>query len=131
MLNRDKVRLMTTIAMYRNRHEKLFEIDKYFGYDYIIWHLMLSAVRYTIGMLLIFLMLVLLDADVIFYNVNLSGIMDTLKGYVMIYLAGLIAYLVLSAFIYSRRYKKAQRGILLYNSMLKRLAKRYRYNETD
>lgn len=131
MLNRDKVRLMTTIAMYRNRHEKLFEIDKYFGYDYIIWHLMLSAVRYTIGMLLIFLMLVLLDADVIFYNVNLSGIMDTLKGYVMIYLAGLIIYLVLSAFIYSRRYKKAQRGILLYNSMLKRLAKRYRYNETD
>ncbi len=131
MLNRDKVRLMTTIAMYRNRHEKLFEIDKYFGYDYIIWHLMLSAVRYTIGMMLIFLMLVLLDADVIFYNVNLSGIMDTLKGYVMIYLAGLIAYLVLSAFIYSRRYKKAQRGILLYNSMLKRLAKRYRYNETD
>ena len=54
MVNRDKVRLMTTIARYKSHHEDIFKIDKYFGYDYIIWHLMLSALRYTIGVGLIF-----------------------------------------------------------------------------
>ena len=129
MVNKDKVRLMTTIAMYKSHHENIFKIDKYFGYDYIIWHLMLSAVRYTIGVLLIFGMIVLLDSDVIFYNVNMEGITGTVKGYLFIYLIGLVLYLMLSSVVYSKRYKKAQKGILYYNSMLKRLAKRFNYKE--
>ena len=36
MVNRDKVRLMTTIARYKSHHEDIFKIDKYFGYDYIV-----------------------------------------------------------------------------------------------
>lgn len=120
---------MTTIAMYKSHHENIFKIDKYFGYDYIIWHLMLSAVRYTIGVLLIFGMIVLLDSDVIFYNVNMEGITGTVKGYLFIYLIGLVLYLMLSSVVYSKRYKKAQKGILYYNSMLKRLAKRFNYKE--
>ena len=130
MVNRDKVRLMTMIARYKNHHVDIFKINKYFDYDYIIWHLMLSALRYTLGVLLIFAMIVLLDTEDIFYDVNLSGIAGTLRRYVFIYLVGLLLYLALSAFIYSRRYKKAQKGILYYNSMLKRLAKRFGYKET-
>ena len=129
MVNRDKVRLMTTIARYKSQHEDIFKIDKYFGYDYIIWHLMLSALRYTIGVGLIFGMIVLLDSDVIFYNVNMEGITGTVKGYLFIYLIGLVLYLMLSSVVYSKRYKKAQKGILYYNSMLKRLAKRFNYKE--
>ena len=129
MVNRDKVRLMTAIAMYQKHHEGIFKIDKYFGYDYIIWHLMLSALRYTVGVALIFGMIVLLDSDVIFYDVNMEGITGALKRYTFIYLLGLALYLVLSALVYSKRYKKAQKGILYYNSMLKRLAKRFNYKE--
>lgn len=129
MINREKVRLMTKLAMYRNSHERIFRINKYFSYDYIAWNLMLSAVRYTVGALFIFGMLILLDADVIFYNVSLSGITGTLTGYAVIYLAGLILYLMLSAYIYKKRYKNAQKGMLFYNSMLKRLARRFHYNE--
>lgn len=129
MINREKVRLMTKIAMYRNRHERIFRINKYFSYDYVVWNLMLSAVRYTIGALFIFGMLVLLDAELIFYSVGLSGITGTLTEYAVIYLAGLILYLILSAYIYKRRYKQAQKGMLFYNSMLKRLARRFHYNE--
>lgn len=129
MINRDKVRLMTALARYKSRNEEIFNINKYFDYDYIIWHLMQSALRYTVGMLLIFTMIILLDADIIFYNVNLSGIMGALRGYVIIYLVGLILYMMLSAYIYRRKYKKAQRGMLYFNSMLKRLAKRFHYNE--
>lgn len=129
MINKDKVRLMTAIAVYKSRNEEIFNINKYFYYDYIIWHLMQSAMRYTVGMLLIFTLIILLDADIIFYNVNLSGIMGALRGYVIIYLAGLMLYMMLSAYIYSKKYKKAQRGMLYFNSMLKRLAKRFNYNE--
>ena len=116
MINRDKVRLMTALARYKSRNEEIFNINKYFDYDYIIWHLMQSALRYTVGMLLIFTMIILLDADIIFYNVNLSGIMGALRGYVIIYLVGLILYMMLSAYIYRRKYKKAQRGMLYFNS---------------
>ena len=120
---------MTAIAVYKSRNEEIFNINKYFYYDYIIWHLMQSAMRYTVGMLLIFTLIILLDADIIFYNVNLSGIMGALRGYVIIYLAGLMLYMMLSAYIYSKKYKKAQMGMLYFNSMLKRLAKRFNYNE--
>ena len=74
-------------------------------------------------------MIVLLDSDVIFYNVNTEGITGAIRSYIFIYLVGLALYLVLSALIYSKRYKKAQKGILYYNSMLKRLAKRFNYKE--
>ena len=66
MINRDKVRLMTALARYICRNEEIFNINKFFVYVYLIWHLMQSALRYTVGMLLIFTMIILLDADIIF-----------------------------------------------------------------
>lgn len=131
MVNREKIRLMTAIAMFKSRHERIFEINKYFGYDYIVWNLLLAAVRYSFGALVVFGIMILFDADVIFYNVNLSGITETLKSFALWYLAGLIVYMLLSVFVYGRRYKNAQKGILYYNSLLKRLARRFNYREPE
>lgn len=130
MLNREKVRLMTSIAMYSRRHERIFQINKYFGYDYIVWNLLLAAVRYTFGAFVVFGIMILFDAEIIFYNVNLSGISAALKELAGWYFAGLVIYMVLSFVVYGRRYKRAQKDILYYNSLLKRLARRFHYKRT-
>ena len=46
----------------------------------------------------------------------------------VIYLAGLVVYLIISLCIYARRYDYASRGMKVYMAKLKRLDKRYEGN---
>ena len=125
MVNREKVRLMAGMAMYRKKHEQIFRIASFFGYDYIVWHLLLSAVRFTACALLLVVLYAIFNAEAFFYNVNLEGIGDTLKELAVYYLIGLGIYLGISLIFYHVRYTKARNGMLLYSSMLRRFAKKY------
>lgn len=127
MISKEKVRLMTDLAMYRKKNEQIFRVTKYFGYDYIVWHMLLAAVRYTICALVLAALFVVFDAEDFFYNVNLDGLAETLMGFVKYYLTGLIVFLLISAVVYYQRYKKARNGMLLYSSKLKRLARKFHY----
>ena len=127
MISKEKVRLMTDLAMYRKKNEQIFRITKYFGYDYIVWHMLLAAVRYTICALVLAALFVVFDAEDFFYNVNLDGLDETLMGFVKYYLTGLAVFLLISAVVYYQRYKKSRDGMLLYSSKLKRLARKFHY----
>ena len=127
MISKEKVRLMTDLAMYRKKNEQIFRVTKYFGYDYIVWHMLLAAVRYTICALVLVALFVVFDAEDFFYNVNLDGLAETLMGFVKYYLTGLIVFLLISAVVYYQRYKKSRNGMLLYSSKLKRLARKFHY----
>ena len=127
MISKEKVRLMTDLAMYRKKNEQIFRVTKYFGYDYIVWHMLLAAVRYTICALVLAAFFVVFDAEDFFYNVNLDGLAETLMGFVKYYLTGLIVFLLISAVVYYQRYKKSRNGMLLYSSKLKRLARKFHY----
>jgi hypothetical protein len=127
MVSKEKVRLMTDLAMYRRKNEQIFRVNKYFGYDYVVWHLLLAGVRYSFCALVIAALFVVFDADTFFYNVNLEGLTETLMGFLKYYLIGLVAYLLISLGVYVYRYKKARNGMLLYSSMLKRLARKFHY----
>ncbi|MBQ8934050.1 MAG: hypothetical protein IJ061_07180 [Lachnospiraceae bacterium] len=127
MISKEKVRLMTDLAMYRKKNEQIFRVTKYFGYDYIVWHMLLAAVRYTICALVLAALFVVFDAEDFFYNVNLDGLDETLMGFVKYYLTGLIVFLLISAVVYYQRYKKSRNGMLLYSSKLKRLARKFHY----
>ena len=118
---------MTDLAMYRRKNEQIFRVNKYFGYDYVVWHLLLAGVRYSFCALVIAALFVVFDADTFFYNVNLEGLTETLMGFLKYYLIGLGAYLLISLGVYVYRYKKARNGMLLYSSMLKRLARKFHY----
>ena len=127
MANKEKIMLMTELAMYRKKNEHIFQVNKYFGYDYIVWNLLLAAVRYTICAGIIAALFVIFRAETVFYNVNISGITNTLKIFAIYYFVGLAIYLIISFIVYRIRYNRARKGMLHYASKLKRLAKIYNY----
>ncbi len=131
MANKEKIRLMTDLAMYRKKNEHIFQVSKYFGYDYIVWHMVLAAVRFTLCALCIGALLVLFDAETVFYNVNLEGIRSTMLVFAEYYLIGLVIYLVIAFAVYQKKYNRARKGMLLYSSRLRRLARKYHYEDEE
>ena len=131
MLNREKVRLMTDLAIYeKNNKNTVFEVNNYYLFDYIIGQVFSSFIRYSLCFLLLFFIYLAVSADEFFYNINLNGIMETLTGVGHIYAAGLAVYLAITVLIYAMRYKKAQSGARLYVTRLKRLGRKYYYKKS-
>ena len=126
MLNKEKIRLMTDLAVYEKLHDDdVFKINNYYRSDYIIWGILLAIARYTLCFLMLFALYVIFKADIFFYNINLTGIRQTLVQSGFAYLAGLAVYVIVAYIVYARRYKRARKGILLYAIKLKRLAKHF------
>jgi len=126
MVNREKVRLMTSLAAFEKRNSgRAFRIGSYYQSDYIAGHMISSFVRYTLCFLVLFFLYVLFQADALFYNINLNGIRDLMITLGKWYAAGLVFYLILTAAVSLRRYRRADRSLQVYNARLKRLADKY------
>ena len=126
MLNAEKIRLMTDLAIYeqKNKHT-IFEINNYYRQDYIAGQLLAAFVRYTFSYLVGFCIYVMFRMDTLFYNINLNGVSAMMKRFGFIFAAGLLCYLAIAYAVSSARYGAAKRGMLLYATKLKRLGKKY------
>ena len=126
MLNVEKIRLMTDLALYEKHNRRaVFEINNYYRHDYIMGQLLGAFVRYLICMALCFILYLVFRAGVLFYNINVSGLSMVLRQLGILFGGGLLIYLVITYIVASRRYNRAKRGILLYATKLKRLDRKY------
>ncbi len=129
MVSKDKIRLMTDLAIYEKRHhEDVFKVNEFFKADYIFWNMLLAFLRFTAVAVIIMFADMILRPDVYFYNINLNGAYSMLKLFVTHYLGGLAIYLIIAFNVYSKRYKTARKGMLFYATKLKRLARRYNHS---
>lgn len=126
MLNEEKIRLMTGIAMYEKKAEKeIFPVTRYFKSDYIGAHLIRSFLAYTVisvGMAGIWLLYQMED---ILNTMDLTILIDRAKELGILYLIGLILYLAVTYSVYAKRYEKADKSIKIYLAKLRRLEKKY------
>ena len=126
MLDIDKVRLMTDLAVYEKKNSRtVFVINNYYRHDYIMGQLLGAFVRYLICMPLCFILYLIFQAGALFYNINVSGLTSVLTDLSRYFLAGLAIYMLIAFFIASARYKRSKRGMLLYATKLKRLGRKY------
>ena len=126
MLDIDKVRLMTDLAVYEKKNSRtVFEINNYYRHDYIMGQLLGAFVRYLICMPLCFFLYLIFQAGALFYNINVSGLTSVLTDLSRYFLGGLAIYMLIAFFIASARYKRSKRGMLLYATKLKRLGRKY------
>ncbi len=126
MLNEDKIKLMTSIAMFEKREGKhIFPANRYFRNDYISGRMLRSFFAYTVCFILCALMWVLSNMEQLLNMMELDTVIHTAKTGMVLYTAGLAAYLVITWNISSRRYEYAQRGMRVYMAKLRRLEKRY------
>lgn len=128
MLNEDKIKLMSGIALFEKKEgKKIFPINRYFKSDYISSHMLRSFLSYTFCFVLCVMIWLVYNIEDFFNSLNTDDLMH--MGYRMgiLYLIGLIVYELITFRVYSMRYERAKRGTKQYTNKLKRLFRRYEY----
>ena len=128
MLNEDKIKLMTGIAMFEKREgKKIFPVNRYFKGDYVSSNMIRSFFSYTFCYLLGIMLWVLYHIEGLLNSFDIGQIMLLGSKIGILYLAGLIIYEVITFYVYRKRYEYARRGLKVYVAKLKRLEKRYEF----
>lgn len=126
MLNEEKIRLMTGIAMYEKKAEKdIFPVTRYFKSDYVGSHLIRSFITYTFTSLIVLAMWILYQIEDILNTMDITVFLSSARYLGILYAAGLFLYLFVTYQVYSRRYDTANKSLKIYQAKLRRLEKKY------
>lgn len=129
MLNEEKIRLMTELAVFEKKNKAPLKIAAgYFKSDFVSRHLIRSFLSYTLCSMLVMGSWVLLHLDLLVSTLETESLLRLGKQGMIWYLAGLGAYLLLTGWIYGKRYNLAIRLNRIYVAKLKHLDKRYEYH---
>lgn len=128
MLNEDKIKLMTSIAMFEKKEERyLAPVKKYFKGDYIGKYLLKSLLGYTFCWLLAVALFLAYHAQMIMAMMNMDLVRQYGMWFLISYVAGLLIYQAITVIVSARRYSYGVRGMKVYVARLKRLEKRYEF----
>lgn len=130
MINEEKVKLMTKLAMYeKTEGEKYLPISRYYRSDYIGLALIKNFFVVTIGYALVLIALGAYYAEYLLNNVHRMNLIvlgtEILVGYVII----MAAFTVLTYIQYSVKYYLAKKSVKEYYNMLTQLNKMYSRTE--
>jgi len=132
MLNTDKIRLMTKLALYESKTGKEdIRLSKYYKTDYVRYQVIKSVICATIGYVLILALIVLYKSEYLIKNaVKLDY--KTIGLYVLgFYIIVVAIYGLSSIVIYSRKYDISRKKLGKYYKLLKRLEKMYNDETND
>ena len=129
MINKRKVRLMTSTAMY----EKLecsndINKPKYYNSDYVGLHMWTTAIAVTIAYIIIIMLVMSCNFEFIINNLTNMNYTVLTVMLIMIYAAMMTVFMIIAYFIYSYRYVESENGIRIYRN---RLHKIYLMNKAE
>lgn len=131
MLNEEKVRLMSKMALFESGEGKeAIEIDKYTRKDYLFIQVIKAWVLSTIGFCLLLFLALLLCLDVIskvFAAVSLTFILIII---IVLYVAFVVCFCVISRNHAIRRYEEAKEQIKVYKEYVEKLNEFYDSEES-
>lgn len=122
MLNEDKVKLMTHVAMYeKHSGRKNMKMTKYFRGDYVSWNMIKTAVAITIAYMLTAGCWVLYHLEYLMENLYTMDLVELVRQVLVYYIAVLVGYMILSYIIYTVKYSKAMKSLKRFRSSLKKI----------
>ncbi len=122
MLNEDKVKLMTRVAMYeKHSGRKNMKMTKYFRGDYVSWNMIKTAVAITIAYMLIAGCWVLYHLEYLMENLYTMDLVELVRQVLVYYIAVLVGYMILSYIIYTVKYSMAMKSLKRFRSSLKKI----------
>lgn len=130
MINEEKVKIMTKLAMYeQGKGKKYLPISRYYRSDYIGLALIKNFFLVTFGYVLIVAAVAVYFGDFLLENIHKMNMITLgiylIAGYVIV----LIAYSILTYVQYSLRYYQAKKSMREYYSQLTELNKIYAREE--
>lgn len=120
-MNQEKVRQMVRLASYEKRGKEDIKAMEYFKGDYVAYNSFLVLLGVSVSLLLFFLG----DLGVRFFDDMQRFIeLDFMAlgiDYLMIWIAFMVVYGMVSSLIYRRRYRDSKRRVDIYKKMLRDL----------
>ncbi len=126
MLNNNKIRLMTKLAVYESKEgSEDIRLSKYFKTDYVRYQLLKSIICATVGYVLILALIFIYKSEFIIKN---AIVLDykVIGAYILgFYIIIIAIYGLGSVAWYSIRYDRSRKKLGRYFKLLKRLGKIY------
>jgi len=129
MIDEQKVRLMTKIAVFEEKEENSELImSKYFLKDYVKFHCLTTLLSSTFCYWIIVAAYVFINFDNILSELNLEDYFDIIAQLMKWYVIFCGVFFIIGFIVYTIRFMVARKDILAYNKNLTRL---YNYLEDE
>ncbi|MDD6844477.1 MAG: hypothetical protein PUE32_02795 [Clostridia bacterium] len=126
MLNENKVKMMTKMAIYeKNEGKKMLRTAKYFKGDYVSLAVLKSTIATTFAFIIVALMVVMCNTESIIRQINSMDYAALGKKIIVYYVLALIVYAVISGIYSAYQYDKTRSGIKKYVMRLNKLERFY------
>ena len=126
MLNEERIKLMTKMACYEaNEGKKNVAIGNYFRGDYIGLQVIKSILSATIAFVILFAMFIFYDFEIFMTDIYKMDLFQFAKSVIIDYLIFTGVYALISYGVYTYRYTRAKKRLMMYYNNLKRLAYLY------
>ena len=126
MLNENKVKVMTKMAMYESRQgAEDIKINSYYKRDYVSFKTLVSIIWMTIGYALIVVLGVGLFIDEILERLTVDFLVMSVTCIVGMYLALVLLYVIGAGRFYKKKYSDARQRLKKFNHELTRLNRMY------
>ena len=132
MLNEEKIKLMTKLAIYEQKGRKEdLPLSKYYRTDYLALKMINSAIIMTVGYLLLLLTILFINAEKILSDLVTMDMVSLGKKILAVYIVLFAANMIVTYFIESYKFKKSREKLNKYNGMLKDLYNMYKSEEAS
>ena len=130
MVNEDKIKLMTKLAVYeQGEGKKMLPVMQYFQSDYIVFNVIKTVISATVAYGIILAIASVLSIQYFMENIHKISI-EQLAGRVIFgYILVLAVYLTISLVVYTKRYAAAKKSVKKYHNQLKKLSAYYNDKE--
>ena len=126
MLNENKVKMMTKMAIYeKNEGRRMIKTARYFKGDFIAFGVLKTVIAVTIAFLIIIAMVVLCNAEGLVNEINNLDYIGLAKKIGSYYVLMLIVFSVIAGFVYNCQYESTRKGLKRYFSRLNKLERFY------
>ena len=130
MINEEKVKIMTKIAMYeQGKGRKYLPVSKYYRSDYIGLALIKNFFLVTIGYIMAVAAVAVYFGEYLVENLHKMDLVSMGIYIIVGYVAALVGYSILTYIQYSVKYYKAKKSVKEYYIQLTELSKIYTREE--
>lgn len=126
MLNENKVKMMTKMAIYeKSQGRRMLKNARYYKGDYIALSVLKSTIATTFAYIIIVLMYVLCDIEQLVSDINTLDYAVIGRRLAVYYIIMLVLFAVISGAVSAYRYNHSRSGLKKYFSRLNKLERFY------
>ncbi|MCR5227627.1 MAG: hypothetical protein K6E27_10485 [Eubacterium sp.] len=131
MLDEEKIKLMTKITIYeKNEDTADLTMSRYYKEDYVKYHCLKTLVSVTLCYWLVFALYILINFEEVLNTLNTMDYFKVISRLMFGYVIAMGVFYLYAFIVYNFKYSKAKKGLVEYNSNLKKLIKLYEHEES-